>query len=140
MRGYCGLAQRRLTQPSAKRDRMTDMKNADLLKTASHAPSIGPRMTVRRSPTLSLAEEIDRARREGQSVFSLSTPTFPEIMEANALEFPFSNKLTPAEGLYPLRKAAREEFFGRWVLPRGHARPSAGAIDRTDRWAGMAQL
>jgi aspartate/methionine/tyrosine aminotransferase len=84
-------------------------------------------MTVRLSPTLSLAEEIDRARREGQSVLSLSTPTFPEITEANAQEFPFSNKLTPAEGLNPLRKAAREQFFGRWVLPDHQLFISAGA-------------
>jgi aspartate/methionine/tyrosine aminotransferase len=106
------------------------MTNADLLNTASHAPSPGHPghgVTVRLSPTLSLAEEIDRARREGQSVLSLSTPTFPEITEANAIDFPFSNKLTPAEGLAPLRKAAREEFFGRWVLPDHQLFISAGA-------------
>ena len=103
------------------------MTNANPPTTASDAPDAGRRLTVRLSPTLSLAEEIDRARREGQSVLSLSTPTFPEITEANALEFPFSNKLTPAEGLAPLRKAAREQFFGRWVLPDHQLFSSAGA-------------
>lgn len=104
------------------------MTSAELLKKYSHEHS--PDHTghlVRLSPTLSLAEEIDRARLDGQSVFSLSTPTFPEITEANALDFRFSNKLTPAEGLAPLRKAAQEKFFGRWVLPDHHLFISAGA-------------
>ena len=109
------------------KSRAADMMNANQHQTACQTPAADRRFTVRLSPTLSLAEEIDTARRAGQSVLSLSTPTFPEITEANALDFAFSNKLTPAEGLAPLRKAAREEFFGRWLLPEHQLFISAGA-------------
>lgn len=81
----------------------------------------------RRSPTLDLAERVEEARSRGQSVLSLSTPTFADAEEPAGRSIALRTKLTPAEGDPGLRDAARTGFFARWQLPSHQLMVTAGA-------------
>ena len=76
-------------------------------------------LELRKSPTLELASAIEKARESGQTVYSLSTPTFhdqsPELFAGKTLK----TTLTPEMGLEALRETARDVLFPKWDLP-GH--------------------
>lgn len=83
-------------------------------------------MVPRRSPTLELAERVDRAQSEGRKAWSASTPVFPRpasLPEAHA----GWTKLSPAEGLQELRELAEASFFQHWDLPDHKCIVTAGA-------------
>jgi aspartate/methionine/tyrosine aminotransferase len=73
---------------------------------------------MRLSPTLQLVNELERARAQGGSAWSLSTPTFPAAGPLPQIDDSWI-RLTPPMGLPDLREAAGTHFFGHWDLP-GH--------------------
>lgn len=74
-------------------------------------------LDLRKSPTLELASAIEKARASGQTVYSLSTPTFrdqsSELFAGDALR----TTLTPETGLEALRERTLEVLFAKWSLP-----------------------
>ena len=82
---------------------------------------------MRRSPTLALAEAISAARRRGEKVYSLSTPTFSE----RQVKFPADARklttLTDSLGMPELRETAQEKLLAKWDLPQHECMISGGA-------------
>ena len=71
-------------------------------------------LKLRKSPTLELAAAIDEARRAGQTIYSLSTPTFEDRgITASGRDGP-KTTLSPAAGLDELRDKARAHLFSKW--------------------------
>lgn len=101
---------------------------------------------LRRSPTLELAASICAARQEGRTVYSLSTPTFPERDIALPGDACPGTTLSPGIGKAELRERSRESLFGKWHLPRhecvisGGAKASIFCILRTKVPAGRSAL
>ena len=99
-------------------------------------------LRLRRSPTLALAGEIASARITGETVYSLSTPTFPDRTGTIAADIRFGTTLTPGNGLAELRDLARTGLFKKWNLPEheclivGGAKSSIFCIIRTMLPAG----
>ena len=97
---------------------------------------------LRRSPTLTLAGAIASARLTGETVYSLSTPTFPDRTGAIADDIRFGTTLTPGNGLAELRDLAQTSLFNKWSLPEheciivGGAKSSIFCIIRTMLPAG----
>ena len=81
----------------------------------------------RKSPTLDLAEEIAEARRSGRTVYSLSTPTFPERNLHEPANVRLKSGLTSGEGMGELRAVARARLFGKWDSASHDCILSAGA-------------
>ncbi len=83
-------------------------------------------MNLRRSPTLDLAAAIEVARQSGQSMYSLSTPTFFDRSDAIR---PLSGAtfLPPAMGAAELREWTRSVFLDRWDLPEHDVLITVGA-------------
>ncbi len=92
---------------------------------------------LRSSPTLELAASIDMARREGRTVYSLSTPTFLERQIALPRKAGPGTTLLAGRGMPELRDRSRECLFGKWHLPQhecvvvGGAKTSIFCILRT---------
>ena len=80
---------------------------------------------MRVSPTLELAESVERARRSGREAYSFSTPTFESLNPELLSRIRFRTTLTGAKGGDDLRAAARAALFGKWALP-GHECALAG--------------
>lgn len=84
-------------------------------------------LTFRKSPTLELASAIEKAREAGQTVYSLSTPTFrdrsPDAFAENVLK----TTLSPEMGLEALRERARVMLFAKWDLPDHECVVTGGA-------------
>ena len=83
-------------------------------------------MTPRRSPTLALAAAVAAARAAGETVYSLSTPTFAErgeYLDPGTA----STLLSPPQGVSRLRERLRDVMLGRWNLPNHDVLISAGA-------------
>ncbi len=101
---------------------------------------------LRRSPTLELAASIDSVRREGGTVYSLSTPTFPERGISIPTADRMSANLTEGRGMTELRGLAGENLFGKWRLPQhecvivGGAKAAIFCILRTMLPAGSTAL
>ena len=71
-------------------------------------------LKLRKSPTLELAAAIGEARREGRTVYSLSTPTFDDRgIDTTGRDGP-KTTLSPAAGLDELRNKARAHLFSKW--------------------------
>ena len=81
----------------------------------------------RKSPTLDLAEEIAEARNSGKTIFSLSTPTFPERKLQGPAEIRLRSGLTSGEGMSELRAVARTRLFAKWDSAEHDCILSAGA-------------
>ena len=81
----------------------------------------------RKSPTLDLAEQIAEARRSGSTVYSLSTPTFPERNLHGPGKLRLKTGLTSGEGMGELRAVARSRLFGKWDSASHDCILSAGA-------------
>ncbi len=97
---------------------------------------------LRRSPTLALAGAIATARLTGETVYSLSTPTFPDRTAAIPADIRFGTTLTSGRGLAELRDLARTDLFEKWNLTEheciivGGAKSSIFCIMRTMLPAG----
>ena len=83
-------------------------------------------MTPRRSPTLALAAAVEAARAGGETVYSLSTPTFTERMANLDLETA-STMLSPPQGVSRLREQMHDTMLQKWDLPNHDVLISAGA-------------
>ncbi len=83
-------------------------------------------MTLRQSPTLSLAASVSEARARGAKAFSLSTPTFRERF-GHVPGSGASTMLSPALGIDGLRERCRQLLFAKWDLPRHETLITAGA-------------
>lgn len=81
----------------------------------------------RKSPTLELAAEIAEMRRQGKTVHSLSTPTFPRRELAAAPGLRHQTGLTASRGMAELRDAARSRLFGKWQSASHDCVMTAGA-------------
>ena len=79
-----------------------------------------------RSPTLALAAAVAAARASGETVYSLSTPTFPERSASLDLGTA-STLLSPPQGASRLRERMRDAMLGRWNLPGHDVLVTAGA-------------
>ena len=92
---------------------------------------------LRKSPTLVLAESIATARRNGETVFSISTPTFQDRAPTLPTDIQPLTTLTSSCGFEELREKARAHLFGKWNLPQheciivGGAKSSIFCIIRT---------
>ncbi len=97
---------------------------------------------LRRSPTLALAEAVTTARQTGETVYSLSTPTFRDRATALPAGIRPQTNLSPVGGIAELRDMARTKLFGKWTLPQhdciivGGAKASIFCIIRTMLPAG----
>ena len=100
----------------------------------------------RRSPTLALAGAIETARLAGETVYSLSTPTFPDRTGTITADIRFGTTLTSPGGIDELRVLARTELFRKWSLPEheciivGGAKSSIFSIIRSMLPAGSRVL
>lgn len=83
-------------------------------------------VSFRPSPTLELANAVAAARARGEKAWSLSTPSFPDMVEIPKPD-PSWAKLSPAMGMPELRDQARRHFFGHWSLPNHRCMITAGA-------------
>ena len=83
-------------------------------------------MTPRRSPTLALAAAVEAARAGGETIYSLSTPTFTERMANLDLETA-STMLSPPQGVSRLREQMHDTMLQKWDLPNHDVLISAGA-------------
>lgn len=81
----------------------------------------------RRSPTLALTDQIEAARKAGQDVISLSTPSFPMDQCVATAPLAFGMRLSAPEGDPMLREKVRSGLFGRWNLPDHEVCITAGA-------------
>ena len=79
-----------------------------------------------RSPTLALAAAVAAARAAGETVYSLSTPTFSERSASLDLEMA-STLLSPPQGAIRLRERLHETMLARWDLPNHDVLITAGA-------------
>ena len=97
---------------------------------------------LRRSPTLALAGAIATARQTGETVYSLSTPTFPDRAGKIPADIRFGTTLTSGSGIEELRDLARTSLFPKWSLPEheciivGGAKSSIFSILRSTLPAG----
>ena len=82
---------------------------------------------VRKSPTLELAAMIERARSAGQTVYSLSTPTFEDRSSEVGAAGPLKTTLSPERGLDDLRSCAHDILFSKWALPSHECVITGGA-------------
>jgi aspartate/methionine/tyrosine aminotransferase len=82
---------------------------------------------VRKSPTLELAAMIESARSAGETVYSLSTPTFEDRSSDARTAGALKTTLTPERGLDELRLRAREILFSKWALPSHECVITGGA-------------
>lgn len=99
---------------------------AEAMQQSGATEGARPGAGLRRSPTLVLAEEIERARLRGEDVLSLSTPTFPPL-PLPALPAVGFNRLAPAEGDPELLAAVGGVLFGHWRLAEHRPVITAGA-------------
>ena len=83
-------------------------------------------MTPRRSPTLALAAAVEAARASGETVYSLSTPTFTERMASLNLGTA-STLLSPPQGVGRLRDLIHDTMLGKWNLPNHDVLITVGA-------------
>jgi aspartate aminotransferase len=81
----------------------------------------------RRSPTLSLASKVEKARASGIEAYSLSTPSFVDLGPRLTFDEGLSTRLKPAEGDPELREILRDQLFGRWNLPEHRVVITTGA-------------
>ncbi|MDE0531384.1 MAG: pyridoxal phosphate-dependent aminotransferase [Albidovulum sp.] len=82
---------------------------------------------MRMSPTLALAEAVDRERRNGREAYSFSTPTFESLNPEILSRIRFRTTLTGSKGYGELREAARELLFDKWRLSDHECMISGGA-------------
>ena len=82
---------------------------------------------LRRSPTLALADQIEAARKAGQDVISLSTPSFPTEQSVETAPLGSGMRLSAPEGDPALRDEVRSGLFGHWHLPDHQVCITAGA-------------
>lgn len=84
-------------------------------------------LNLRKSPTLELAASIEDARRAGQIVYSLSTPTFEDRGIVVSENTDPKTTLSPAAGLHELREQTRTLLFSKWALPHHDCIITGGA-------------
>lgn len=82
---------------------------------------------IKPSPTLELAQRISKARENGETAYSMSTPTFSAPAEPVHPVEPLSLALTPAAGLPELRALAGQALFDKWDLAKSDVLITAGA-------------
>jgi len=85
------------------------------------------RSEFRRSPTLTLAGRVEKARASGIEAYSLSTPSFEDLGPRLTLDEGRSTRLKPAEGDPELRELLRDRLFNRWDLPDHRVLITTGA-------------
>ncbi len=83
-------------------------------------------MNTRRSPTLAIAQAVDRRRSLGKKAWSLSSPSFPVPEQLPDISGDWF-KLSDPAGIPELREKARDTFFRKWIAPQHQCIVTAGA-------------
>ena len=83
-------------------------------------------MNPRLSPTLAIAQAVDRRRSLGEKAWSLSSPSFPVPEKLPDISGDWF-KLSEPAGIPELRKKAQDAFFGKWIAPQHQCIVTAGA-------------
>ena len=83
-------------------------------------------MISKHSPTLAIAEAVERQRSLGKKAWSLSSPSFPVVEKLPNISGDWF-KLSEPAGIPELREKARHVFFSKWDVPRHECIITAGA-------------
>jgi aspartate/methionine/tyrosine aminotransferase len=112
---------------NSKDDEAANTATEGRIKTGQHENELGSTDAFRRSPTLAVADQIEVARKAGQDVISLSTPSFPTHQSVEVAPLASGMRLSAPEGDPMLRAEVRSGLFGRWDLPDHGVCITAGA-------------